>query len=167
MEGLSFLWAMGVPALLCLLLGLGLVIYEIFTPGFAFPGLTGLVLLIASVILTVHSLAEALMMIMLILVVLTVVFIIALRSATKGNLAKSALVLKDRSTREDGYLSTEDMQFFVGKDGRAATVLRPAGMADFDGVKLDVVTEGEFVEKDAPVTVIRVEGRRIVVRSQK
>jgi len=167
MEGLSFLLSMGIPALICLLLGLALVIYEIFTPGFAFPGFTGLILLIASVILTVRSLAEALMMIMLILVVLTVVFIIALRSAAKGNLAKSALILKERSTREDGYLSTEDMQIFVGRNGTAATVLRPAGMADFDGVKLDVVTEGEFIEKDAPVTVIRVEGRRIVVRAQK
>jgi membrane-bound ClpP family serine protease len=50
--------------------------------------------------------------------------------------------------------------------GVATTVLRPAGTADFEGVKLDVVTEGEFIDKGARLQVIRVEGRRIVVRSQ-
>ena len=48
----------------------------------------------------------------------------------------------------------------------ATTVLRPAGTADFEGVKLDVVTEGEFIEKGRPLEVIRVEGRRIVVRPE-
>ena len=44
------------------------------------------------------------------------------------------------------------------------TVLRPAGMADFDGVKLEVLAEGEFIEAGKPVRVVRVEGRKIVVR---
>lgn len=56
------------------------------------------------------------------------------------------------------------MQYFLDKKGTTLTVLRPAGTVDFDGVKLDVVSEGDFIPKDTEVKVIKVEGRRIVVR---
>ena len=49
----------------------------------------------------------------------------------------------------------------------ASRKMRPAGCADLDGVRLDVVTRGEFIDKDVPVTVIEVEGNRIVVEPAK
>ena len=58
----------------------------------------------------------------------------------------------------------DDMKVLLGKSGQTRSVLRPAGIADFDGVRLDVVTEGEFIEAGEPVTITRVEGGRIVVR---
>ena len=48
-------------------------------------------------------------------------------------------------------------------EGVAVTVLRPAGMAEFDGVKLNVVSDGEFIPEGERVRVSRVEGNRIVV----
>ena len=44
------------------------------------------------------------------------------------------------------------------------TALRPAGIAEFDGVKLNVVSDGDFVAAQRPIRVERVEGNRIVVR---
>ena len=55
----------------------------------------------------------------------------------------------------------------VGKTGTASTALRPAGMAEFDGVKLSVVSKGEFIEAGRAVTVECVEGNRIVVHEAK
>jgi membrane-bound ClpP family serine protease len=165
MDALEFMLYMGIPAAVCLIAGLALMIYEMFTPGFAVPGALGIVLLILSVILTAESFAQALMMSLVILVILTVAFIIVLLSATKGALSRSPLVNKQRFSREDGYLSVQDMDYFVGHHGVATTVLRPTGTGDFDGVKLDVVTEGEFIERGTEITVVRVEGRRIVVRA--
>lgn len=52
MSAMQFLLYMGWPAITCLVLGLGLMIYEMFTPGFAVPGITGLILLALSVVLT-------------------------------------------------------------------------------------------------------------------
>ena len=167
MSAMEFLLYMGWPALICLVLGLGLMVYEMFTPGFAVPGLTGLVLLVASVVLTARSLSEALLMTVLIIIVLSLIFAIVLRSATSGRLARSPLIHKEKASREEGYLSTQDMNYFVGHRGIAGTVLRPAGTADFEGVKLDVVTEGDFIEKGQAVEVIRVEGRRIVVKAAR
>ena len=52
----------------------------------------------------------------------------------------------------------------MGKQGRTTSVLRPAGIGDFDGVRLNVVTEGGFIEQGTRIEIVRVEGGRIVVR---
>ena len=62
-----------------------------------------------------------------------------------------------------GYVTSENLTHYLGRSGRAATKLRPSGIADIDGARLDVVTEGEFLDAGTPVVVIRVEGCRIVV----
>jgi membrane-bound serine protease (ClpP class) len=51
----------------------------------------------------------------------------------------------------------------VGRVGKAVTVLRPTGAMEIDGQRIDVVTEGEFVEAGAPVRVLYVQGPRVVV----
>lgn len=48
--------------------------------------------------------------------------------------------------------------------GIAITQLRPSGAADFNGKRVDVVTEGGLIERGAPIKVIEVEGVRVVVR---
>lgn len=55
------------------------------------------------------------------------------------------------------------MERFLGKEGTALSVLRPSGVANFDGIKLDVVSQGDFILKGTKVKIIKVEGRRIVV----
>ncbi len=52
----------------------------------------------------------------------------------------------------------------VGKEGVTTMPLRPAGMAIIDGNKVDVVTMGDFIEKDIPVRVVDNSGNRVVVR---
>jgi membrane-bound serine protease (ClpP class) len=52
----------------------------------------------------------------------------------------------------------------VSREGITVTALRPAGMAMIDGRKVDVVTLGEFIEKDVPIRVVDNSGNRVVVR---
>jgi membrane-bound serine protease (ClpP class) len=49
--------------------------------------------------------------------------------------------------------------------GTAVTVLRPSGKARFADHVVDVVTEGEFISSQTPVTVIQTDGMRVVVKS--
>ena len=100
----------------------------------------------------------------IIVLVLCLLFTIAVRSASKGALARTPLILKTATDREDGFTSGEDLNYFLGHEGVVTTMLRPVGRADFDGVKLDVLAEGEFVDVGKRVKVVRVEGRKIVVR---
>src|SRR5215470_11933678 len=52
-----------------------------------------------------------------------------------------------------------------GMQGTAVTVLRPSGKARFADHVVDVVTEGEFIAQETPVTVIQSDGMRVVVKS--
>ena len=48
----------------------------------------------------------------------------------------------------------------------AETFLRPAGKARFGERDIDVVTEGEFIEKDARVKILAIKGNRVVVTGE-
>ncbi|MGH7340478.1 MAG: NfeD family protein, partial [Candidatus Rokuibacteriota bacterium] len=75
------------------------------------------------------------------------------------------LVLDTGLDARAGYASAPETDLkWVGKRGTAATPLRPAGIADFEGQRVDVVSQGEYIEMDAPIEVVRVDGNRIVVR---
>ena len=54
-----------------------------------------------------------------------------------------------------------------GREGRAATMLRPSGTADIDGRRVSVVTNGEMIGEGTRVRVILVEGNRVVVEAAK
>ena len=149
------------PAIILLILGFGLVVLEMYLPGFGAPGILGCILLVAGVIAARPTPLQALIMALIIVVLLCIALSIFIHSASKGRLANSKLVLKEVATRPE---SENELKYFVGKTGTAETPLRPAGIAVFDGVKLNVVSEGAFVEASRPVTVERVEGNRIVVR---
>jgi membrane-bound serine protease (ClpP class) len=53
----------------------------------------------------------------------------------------------------------------TGMQGIAVTVLRPSGKARFANHVVDVVTEGEFIAAQTPITVIQTDGMRVVVKS--
>ncbi|MHC4251245.1 MAG: NfeD family protein [Planctomycetota bacterium] len=51
-----------------------------------------------------------------------------------------------------------------GARGVAITALRPAGVAMIDGRRVSVVTDGPMVEPEQQIEVVRVEGKRTIVR---
>jgi len=63
----------------------------------------------------------------------------------------------------DAAVQEARMSGMLGKTGVAITTLRPAGKAKIQGQLVDVMTQGEFLEKDASIRVLRIEGNRIVV----
>jgi len=69
------------------------------------------------------------------------------------------------SNRSIGNVGAEQPNL-LSKTGIAFTVLRPSGTALIDGHRVDVVTEGVFVEKGTSLKVIAIEGMRVVVRPQ-
>jgi membrane-bound serine protease (ClpP class) len=63
-----------------------------------------------------------------------------------------------------GDLGT-DRPELLHQTGSALTPLRPSGTAMIAGKRVDVVTEGPFIDRGAPVKVVEVEGARVVVRA--
>lgn len=152
------------PTVFCLLLGMVLIIVEVFLPGFGLPGISGIVLVGTGVVLVgMHFGALTAVGVLLVLIAILAVLISWLLRQVVHGKSNSELFLKDKSD----YELHEDMQVLVGRTGVTTSVLRPAGIGDFDGVRLNVVTEGGFIEKGEPIEIVRVDGSKIVVRSGK
>ena len=159
--------AENLPILVCFFAGIGFLILEVFMPGFGMPGFTGCVLEVIALVLTWvnHGAMATLGLLLIVLAVLAIAISTSLRSLSKGKLGKSKLVLNETESNEAGYRAAEDMQVFVGREGTASTVLRPAGIADFDGVRMNVSSEGDYVPAGTKVRIISVEGSKILVRA--
>jgi membrane-bound serine protease (ClpP class) len=52
-----------------------------------------------------------------------------------------------------------------GMRGLSLTLLRPSGIADFEGRRVDVVSQGEFLHSGQELEIVRDEGHRVVVRA--
>jgi len=162
---LDYLLAWNGPSVLCLLLGLGLLIFEMFTPGMGFPGLCGILSLIAAIVLSADTLTHALISLCLILILLGVLAFFAYRSFRSGRLSRSPIVLKEKlEGQANAPVKAEEL---LGRTGLCRTALRPSGLGDFDGQPYDVLTRGEFLPKGSPIRVISVEGGRILVEKAK
>jgi membrane-bound serine protease (ClpP class) len=77
------------------------------------------------------------------------------------------LILWTAARHENGFSTTADTTPLTGREGIAVTILRPAGTGEFDGQRLDVVSEGAFIDRGVKIRIIRTEGRRIVVEPVK
>ncbi len=64
--------------------------------------------------------------------------------------------------KDQGFQMPSRLEY-LGKTGTAKTMLRPAGKAEVDGEVLNVVAEGELIQKGENIRVISVEGNRMVV----
>jgi membrane-bound serine protease (ClpP class) len=58
---------------------------------------------------------------------------------------------------------TSPSRLTVGEAGIARSMLRPSGNAEFNGIHVDVVTQGEFVPAQSKIRVLAIEGSRIIV----
>ena len=82
-------------------------------------------------------------------------------------LAVSPLSLKSRLDSKDGVVSqVSSAKEYMGKQGRSVTDLRPAGTALIEGKRLDVVTDGEYINANTPLIVSGVTGNQIIVEKQ-
>jgi membrane-bound serine protease (ClpP class) len=158
-----------------LLVGAGVVLLaiELFvTPGFGVTGILGLVALLGGlglslvgagatwkdVLTAVGQVAASLL--------LAIVASLALLRLLPQLPFGRRLILETELTAREGFASApETDRAWLGKRGTAASTLRPAGIADFEGERVDVVSDGDFIEAGDPITVVRVDGNRIVVRA--
>ena len=166
MEGLGSLLMGNIPVLVMMLVGVGLLVFEMYVPGFGAPGISGIALLALGFVLLKPTMAQGLVLFAILAAILCVALSICLYSASKGRLSKSKLVLNDVAVSSDAA-ENNDLNYFIGREGVCHTALRPAGIGEFDGVKLNVVSDGEFIARGASIRVLKVAGNRIVVSELK
>jgi membrane-bound serine protease (ClpP class) len=162
----------GLEEFLLVSLGLILVAMEIFfIPGFGIAGIFGILALMGGLGLSLigsgatwDSMLSALGQVSLSILVAILVALFLLRYFQRLPFGKR-LLLKTSLLSKEGYASSpEEDQRWLGKRGTAATDLHPSGIAHLNGDRVDVVSDGDFINVGQAVEVVRVDGNRIVVR---
>jgi membrane-bound serine protease (ClpP class) len=159
--------------ILMFVIGVTLILIEIFViPGFGIAGISGILLLLASLFLSLigggpfldfDMISRAIIQLSLsLLSAVILIFILAKYLPTTSIFNK--FVLSEAEKSDKGFSSHPIEESLVGAEGVALTTLRPAGTAEINGKRVDVVTDSEYVEKGKKIKVLAVQGIRIVVR---
>lgn len=144
-------------------LGISLLIFEVFIPDFGIAGIIGILLIILGLYQTLGDLTQAVRDVSIaFLVSIGLVVVLAKRGYSFDNFSK--LVLNTDLNSSRGFLSSTDYSALLGKTGTTLTGLRPTGKAVFEETIVDVLSEGGSIPKDSEIEVVKVEGSKIVVR---
>ena len=154
----------GAGILILFAAGIVLLGIELTIPGFGVPGITGIVCIILSIIIGSSNPINAAISLSMAIVLSIITLIILFKYAPKNKLF-DRLILSHEAKSDEGYVSyTSDKEILLGGTGEALTHLRPSGTMLLGDKRIDVVTEGDYIEKGTKLKIIAVEGSRIVVR---
>lgn len=170
------------------LLGFALIACEIFViPGFGVAGVTGILLVIASLVMaaqtfrgldasetfaasgqTLGQLAGAIVGVIVVGALLSkylpqIPMFSAMVLAPPGASLPNGDEVRLRPELTEANSAASGPE--IGSTGTAATTLRPSGKARIDGVMLNVMSEGSYITPGTPIEVVGVEGSRIIVRA--
>lgn len=144
-------------------LGICLLIFEVFVPDFGVAGTIGFLLIIGGIYLTNNDFGLALRDLSIAVVASTfLVIMLVRRGYSLAHFEK--LVLKINLDKKSGFSSNTDASVYLGKTGTTTTPLRPSGKARFEDAELDVISTGEHIDTAVSVVVTKVEGYKIIVR---
>lgn len=166
----------GMEELILIVLGVILLLVEVFViPGFGVAGIGGIVLVILGVTMamvehypggplmpTWEQLERPLRVLSLSMISAVAIGAVLGRFLPKSQLF-SPLRLDATTARSEGFAASKSSDDLMGLTGKAATPLRPSGSAMFGTRRVDVVTEGEFIDVGSRIRVVETHGNRVVV----
>lgn len=174
----ALLGRVGSLEILLFLLGAILLIIEIFLiPGFGITGISGIILMLVSLILSLQdfifptvSWQWKIIFQNLFSITSGIIGSIVIISILAPLIPKTPIFKKlslDASQKEEeGFVafSVKRYKHLIGKTGIAATILRPIGKINIDGEIIEAQSDGEYIEKGEKVQVIEVASNKIIVK---
>ncbi len=152
----------GWSAVILFVVGIALLFVELTIPGFGFPGIGGMLSIFGSIFMASVSAAQAVISLTTAIILSIILSVLLFKYAPRSKYF-DRLILSTQLKTEEGYVGIGDYSSLTGLEGVAVTPMRPAGTAEIDGKKVDVVTLGEYIQPGEGIKVLKVEGNRIVV----
>lgn len=149
-----------------ILLGLVLLVAEVFIPTGGILSVLSVGALVVGVAITFNSdPSTGIVTLIALLIVLPVCLGVAFHYWPKTRLGKKLMLTgpqdDEAATNAPVNLELEQLR---GRFGKTASWLRPSGVVEFDGRRVDVITEGPMIEPDRWVRCIDVKSGKVVVR---
>ena len=149
--------------IILLVAGFVLAAVELTMPGFGLPGISAIICLIVGIFFIADTIEEGILITVVVIVVLGILMTIIMGLLAKRKL-KSPIILDTDVKAEDSHLNSSDLEYLIHKEGIAMTDLRPAGRGNFDGIDLDISSDGSYIERGTPVVIDRISEKRLIVK---
>jgi membrane-bound serine protease (ClpP class) len=146
---------------LLVVVGLILVVVEVFLPSGLF-GLTGGVCLVVAIGMTYanYGIEAGTWLLGAVILATLVGLVLWVKYFPKTPTGRRMMLTATTAN----VAPEQNYQSLVGKTGVARSYLRPAGIAEIESRRYDVVTEGGMISQGSEVRVVAVDGTKIVVR---
>ena len=142
-----------------------LVVAEVFVPSGGLISVCALACLIGgAMIFFHHSNTAGWVGIVVAIIMIPSVLVIAYKMFPKTQFGKSVTLTPSKRRQGDAIPDTPELKQMLGTVGLVVTPLRPVGMCDFSGQRVECVAESGYVDKGQKVKVIHVEGTQLTVR---
>jgi membrane-bound serine protease (ClpP class) len=142
-----------------------LIIAEVFVPSGGLISICALACLIGGLVLFFNqSTTIGIVGIGVAAIMVPFVLIIAYKMFPKTRFGKSVTLAPPQRQQGDAIPNTPELKELLGAEGLVLTPLRPVGMCDFSGQRVECVAESGYVDKDKKVKVIDVESTQLTVR---
>jgi membrane-bound serine protease (ClpP class) len=156
----------GMESIVLFVIGIGLLISEMFISSFGILGILGITSIIFGITMGAYDTGNALRSLG-IAALIALVIIIAFAYVFRKRGIWNRFILSEQLTTDKGYVPQLSREKWIGQEGFALSMLRPSGLADINGERLDVISSGEFIEEGKPLRVLSVDGTRILVKEIK
>ena len=142
-----------------------LIVAEVFIPSGGLLSVCALATLVGGVaIFFRYSAAAGWIGVVVAVVMVPVLLVGAYRILPRTRFGNRVILARPVRERGDAISDSPELAKLKGQSGTVLTPLRPVGMCDFAGRRIECVAESGYVEKGLKVKVVRVEGTQLTVR---
>ncbi len=147
-----------------LMMGLLLLFLELFVPGGIIGFIGGTMMLVATILCYYHyGVATGTAVFLFCGLVVTTIVALFIKVFPHTAEGKWIIMQQTLAHAKGSHSDTQRHLHLIGQEGVSESELRPAGIAVIQGERLDVMTEGEYIDENTRIRVTRVDGNRIVV----
>jgi membrane-bound ClpP family serine protease len=154
-------------AAILLLVGLSLVMVEIFIPSGGVIGFLSFASIIAAIVMAFYQSGPTIGIMFLSVSCVAVPAVLSAAFRLLPGTPMGKRLLPDIPSPEDVLPDREDrrrLRLLIGRVGRSKSKMLPSGAVMIDGQTIDAMSEGQPIEAEQPVRVIDVRGTMVVVR---
>jgi len=142
-----------------------LIVGEVFVPSGGMLGLCAVVSLVSGVVLFFrHSDAAGWIGIVVALFMVPSLLVLAYKLLPRTRFGRRVLLAPPVRQRGEAIVDVPELNRLLGRIGRVLTPMRPVGMCEFEGQRVECVAESGYVERDKKVKAIRIDGTQVTVR---
>ena len=142
-----------------------LIVAEVFVPSGGLISICALACLVGGIVIFFqYSVIVGWIGIGIAAIMIPSVLVVAYKIFPKTRFGKSVTLTPPERWQGDAIPDTDSLKELLGAEGVVITPLRPVGMCDFSGRRVECVAESGYVDKDRKIKVINAESTQLTVR---